>query len=198
MCPAGRHGNTYDSEILERPGLLNVLEGLVEVLELHVDLVLGRLGVLHSLNLEGLDGLELPVDIVRGRLEGGEALLNLVDDGLVLQHGAVVREVDLGGLLLEGLELAAGVIVALLEGMEGGDGLAAEAERGSDLCPVELDRGVALFGRRKISSFSRFRESNASPRRDNWQRVGPKRRSIGKLLLTISIMTGCTYCGHFQ
>lgn len=138
--PSDSRGSTYDSEILERPGLLDVLERLVEVLELHVHLVLSRLGVLHGLDLEGLNGLELPVDVVRGGLEGGEALLDLVDDGLVLQHGAVVREVNLGGLLLEGLELAAGVVIALLEGVERGDGLAAEAERGGDLRPVELER----------------------------------------------------------
>ena len=145
--PVKLRGNTYDREVLERPGLLNVLERLVQVLKLHVDLVLGRLRVLHGFNLECLDGLELPVDIVRGGLEGGEALLDLVHNGLVLQQGAVVREVDLGGLLLEGLELAAGVVVALLEGMERGDGLAAEAERGGDLRPVELNRCASLLGR---------------------------------------------------
>lgn len=155
----GSPGTTYNGEVLERPGLLNVLERLLEVLELHVDLVLGGLGVLHRLDLEGLDGLELPADIVGGGLEGGEALLDLVHDGLVLQDGAVVREVDLGGLLLEQLELAAGVVVALLKGVERGDRLAAEAERRRDLGPVELDRSASLFGEeKKLARFPGTRE----------------------------------------
>lgn len=60
-----------------------------------------------------------------------------------------MREVDLGGLLLERLELAAGVVVALLEGVERGDRLAAEAERRRDLGPVELERCASLLGGRK-------------------------------------------------
>lgn len=42
-------------------------------------------------------------------------VLDLVDDGLVLQDAAVVGEVDGLGLLGQDLDLAAGVIVALLE-----------------------------------------------------------------------------------
>lgn len=66
-----------------------------------------------------------------------------------------MREVDLGRLFLEELELAAGVVVALLEGVERGDRLAAEAERGGDLRPVELESCASLLARRKISSFWR-------------------------------------------
>lgn len=145
---------TYNSEVLERPGGLDVLEGGGEVLELEVDGLLGGLGVLDGLDLEGVDGLELAAYVVGGRLELAEALLDLVDDCLVLERGAVGGEVDGGGLLREQLDLAAGILVALLEGLEGGDGLAAEAQRAGDLGPVELESSASLFGREhgKISS----------------------------------------------
>lgn len=42
------------------------------------------------------------------------------------------------------MDLAAGVVVALLEGLQGGCGLAAEAQGGGDLGPVDLERGAAL------------------------------------------------------
>lgn len=176
--------STYHSEVLEWPSSLNVLEGLAEVLEFHGDLVLGSLGVLYRLNLEGLDSLDLPVDIVGGGLEGLESLLNLVDDGLVLQGGAVLGEVDLGGLLLEELELAASIFVSLLKGLEGGHRLAAEAEGGGDLDPVELERCASLReAGKKISSYSptkcRFDENHSAlcrlPRA-NWSPVGAKKK----------------------
>lgn len=62
------------------------------------------------------------VHVVRDGLEAREQLLRLVDDALVAQHRAVVREVDgrrLGGVLLrQALRLG----VALAEGLQGGDG----------------------------------------------------------------------------
>lgn len=90
---------TYHSELLKRPSSLDILERSLEILQLEVDLLLGALGILDGLDLESLDSLELARDVVLGGLEGGEALLDFVDDGLVLEHGAVVREVDGGGQL---------------------------------------------------------------------------------------------------
>lgn len=145
---------TYHCELLERPGSLDVLQGSLEVLELQVDLLLGGLGVLDSLDLEGVDGLELAVQVVRRGLELLEALLDLIDDGSVLEDAAVLGEVDGGGLLGQDLDLSAGVLVARLEGLQGGDGLAAETERLGDLGPVELEGGAALEGwKREISSW---------------------------------------------
>lgn len=138
---------TYDSEVLERTGGLDVLEGGSEVLELEVDSLLGGLGVLDSLNLESLDSLELAADVVGGGLEGLEALLDLVDDGGVLEGGAVGGEVDGRGLLGKLLDLAAGVLVALLESLEGRHGLAAETKRVGHLDPVELKGSASLFRR---------------------------------------------------
>lgn len=135
---------TYHGELVEGSGGLNVLQGSLEVLELEVDLLLGSLGVLDGLDLESIDGLELAGEIVGGGLEVLESLLDLVNDGLVLEDAAVVGEVDGGRLLAELLHLAAGVLVARLEGLEGGDGLAAQAERGGHLGPVELEGGAAL------------------------------------------------------
>lgn len=140
-------GDLVDGELVKGPGVLNVLERLLEVLELEVDLLAGGLGVLDGLDLKGVDGLELTGDVVGGGLEGVEALLNLVDDGLVLEHAAVVGKVDGGRELLELLHLAADVVVALLEGLEAGRRLAAQAERRSNLGPVDLESCASLFFR---------------------------------------------------
>lgn len=53
-------------------------------------------------------------------------------------------KVDGGGELGKLLDLAADVVVALLEGLEAGDRLAAKAERGGDLGPVDLESCAAL------------------------------------------------------
>ena len=137
--------NTYDSEVLEGTSSLDVLESLLQVLQLDLNLALGSLGVLNSLGLESVNGLQLAADIVRSGLEGLEVVLDLVDDGLVLQDAAVVAEIFGLGLLGQDLDLAAILIVALLEGLEGGSVLAAEAERGRHLGPVDLESGAALF-----------------------------------------------------
>ena len=137
--------NTYHGEVLEGAGSLNVLQGLLEVDQLGIDLALGLLGVLDGLGLKGIDGLQLAADIVRGGLEALEVVLDLVDDSLVLQDTTVVGEVNGLGLLRQDLDLAAGIVVALLEGLQRGGGLAAEAEGGRNLGPVDLESGTALF-----------------------------------------------------
>jgi hypothetical protein len=55
-----------------------------------------------------------------------------------------VGEVDRGGLFGQDLDLAAGVLVALLESLERSHRLATEAERRRDFDPVELEGGAAL------------------------------------------------------
>jgi hypothetical protein len=138
---------THHSEVLEGPGSLDVLEGLVEVLQLSIDLGLGLLGALQRRGLVCLDGLDLAANVVLLDLEAGELLLNVVDDGGVLEDGAVVGEVDLLGLLGQDLDLAARVVVALLEGLQSLGGGAAEAEFGAQVSPVDLGGGAALKGR---------------------------------------------------
>lgn len=86
----------------------------------------------------------MPLHIVRLRLVGAEALLDLVDDGGVLEDGAVVGEVNGLRLLGENGDLPARVVVALLEGLEGGGSAAFQTELRADLGPVELEGGAAL------------------------------------------------------
>ena len=86
--------STYNSEIVEWPGLLNVLEGLLEIAQLLVNDGLGLLCALDGLGLESLNGLDLPSYIVCLGLECVELLLDVVDDGLVLEDAAVVGEVN--------------------------------------------------------------------------------------------------------
>lgn len=136
---------THDSEVLERPGLLDVLQCLLQVLELGVDLGLGLLGALDGLGLEGLNGLDLPADVVLLDLEAAELLLDVVDNGRVLEDLAVVGEVDRLGLLVQQLDLAAGVIVALLERLQGLGGGSLEAELGADFGPVDFESCAALW-----------------------------------------------------
>lgn len=136
--------STYHSHLIEWPCRLNVRQSLLQILQLQIDVRLGLLCILHSLCLEGLDGLDLPSDIVCSWLECAEVLLDLVDDALVFEDGTVVREVDLLGLLGEDLHAATGVLVALLECLEGGSGLPAKSEALGHLCPVELESCASL------------------------------------------------------
>jgi hypothetical protein len=116
--------NTYDSEILKRSSLLNVLQCLLQIFQLQINTALSLLRVLHSLRLKSLNCLNLPRNIVGRRLEGAEVLLDLVNDSLVLQDRAVVGEVDSGRLFRKSLDTASGIFAALLEGLKGGCGLA--------------------------------------------------------------------------
>lgn len=136
---------TYDGELIERAGVLDVLQGLLQILELHIDTALGLLSVLDGLSLEGLNGLDLAGDIVGDWLEALEVLLYRIDNGLVLQDRAVVGEVDGGWLLLKSRKLAAGILVALLEGVEGGDSGSTESEVRGDCCPVKLESCATLL-----------------------------------------------------
>jgi hypothetical protein len=56
-----------------------------------------------------------------------------------------VREVDSLGLLGENGDLAAGVVVALLELLQGGGGGALQAQLRAELGPVELKSSAALL-----------------------------------------------------
>ena len=56
-----------------------------------------------------------------------------------------MREVDGLGLLGEDGDLAAGVVVALLERLKGGGGVALETELLGQLGPVELEGCAALL-----------------------------------------------------
>jgi len=87
-----------NGELFERTCVLNVGEGSLELLELDVDLRLGLLSLGDGLCLESLDGLDMGVDVVSHGLEFGQEFFGFVDDGLVLEDGAVVGEVYGGGL----------------------------------------------------------------------------------------------------
>ena len=135
---------TYNGEVSEWPGILDVLQGLLEIAQLLVDNSLSLLCALDGLGLESLNGLDLPSYIVCLGLECVELLLDVVDNGLVLEDAAVVVEVDGLGLLGEDGDLAAGVVVALLERLQSGRSVATEAELLAELGPVELEGCATL------------------------------------------------------
>lgn len=132
-----------EGKLVEGSGGLNVGEGGLEVGELLLDGLGGFLGVGQSLGFKSLNGLELLGDVVG---DGREALvggLNLVDNVLVLQGGAVVGKVNLSGLSTKIHQLLASLVVSLAEGLERGNGRASESEGGDNLGPVDLG-GSAL------------------------------------------------------
>lgn len=135
---------TYDGKFIKRPGSLDIFQSLLQVHQLRLNATLGLFGRLDSLSLKGVDSLELAGNIVGGRLKGLEVVLDLVNDGLVLERLAVVREVDRLGLLRENSHFAAGIVVALLEGLEGCCGLAAKTEGAGDFGPVDFESGATL------------------------------------------------------
>jgi hypothetical protein len=81
--------------------------------------------------------------------------LDLINNSLVLQNRTVVCKVDFGGLFRELGYSATGILVALLEGLEGSDGLTTETEGGGDFGPVELERCTSL--ERRFVSYDRRR-----------------------------------------
>jgi hypothetical protein len=131
-------GNLVDGGLVPRSGALDVAQGLLQTAELDLHLLLGLFGVAGGDLFEFVDGSQLLGDVVAGRLEGLEVALDLVDHGLVLQQRPVVAKVDRLGLFGQRLDLAAGVIVAFLEGGQGAGGVAAKSELGAEFAPVEL------------------------------------------------------------
>jgi hypothetical protein len=95
----------------------------------------------YSLSLNSLNALDLSRDIVRGRLESLVGLLDLIDNGLVLEDFAVMSKVDGGLLLLEIRKDTTSLLVALAEGAQSGNGLGLEAEGGRQLGPVDVGGG---------------------------------------------------------
>ena len=131
-------------EVLERPGLLDVSKCLLEVLQLNINLVSSLLSLgnlycactsysaligpesergTYSLDLEGLDSLDMRTNVVGDGLEVLQELLGLVNDSLVFENSTIVIEVDSGGLAVELSVYPLRVRVALAEGLESSDGL---------------------------------------------------------------------------
>lgn len=143
LAPLKSH--TYHSELLEWPGLFNVLQCLLKILQFLVYNTLGLLGILDGLSLKGLDCFDLPADIVGYGLEGLETVLDFINDGLVLQDGAVVGKVDGLRCFRELLHPAPGIVVSLLEGNQRVGGGSLEAELGANLGPINLEGCAALY-----------------------------------------------------
>jgi hypothetical protein len=137
-------GNTYHSEILKWSRFLNILQCLLQILQLQINTSLRLLSILQGLCLKSLNRLNLSSNIVCRGFERVEMLLDFVDDGLIFEDGTVVREVNFRGLFGELGHSAAGILVALLEGLEGSDSLATETEGAGDFGPVELERCTSL------------------------------------------------------
>ena len=137
--------DTHHCELIERPGILDVLQRLLQILQLLIHNALGLLGTLQRLGLESLNCLDLPCHIDSLGLEVVESLLDLIHNGGVFQDAAVVGEVDSLRLLAEHEDLPARIIVALLEGLEGSGSVSFETKLGRELGPVELESGAALL-----------------------------------------------------
>lgn len=86
-------------------------------------------------------------------------------------------EVDLGGLFGENLYLAADVVVALLERLEASNGLAAKAEGGRNLGPIELESCASLC--RKGAKLAQLFPTTDETERDAPNDRGGKLGAIG-------------------
>ena len=139
-------GKTYNSQLIKRPRRLDILQRLRQRLHLMIHPPLRLLRALHRLSLKRLNRFQLPAYIIRHGLEGFEMLFDFIDHGAVGERGSVFGKVDGLRLLVQGGEFAAGVVVALFEGLEGGCGAAFEAEGGGNSGPVDFGCGGALEG----------------------------------------------------
>lgn len=92
------------------------------------------------------------------------------------------------------MDLAASVLVALLEGLQRGDGLAAEAEGAGDLDPVKLKSSASLF-REKVKISSLVRES-PSPGA-HWGLLHVATNSKTSLEIQLRVYTYRGHCGCF-
>lgn len=133
-----RGSDLVDGGLVPWSGTLDVVQGLLQAPQLHLHLGLCLFSILERNLLEAFDGLDLLVHVVRLGLEILEVLLDLVDDGRVLQDRSVVAKVDGRWLLGQDLYSAAGIVVSLLEIGKRSRRAAAEAELRGDFAPVEL------------------------------------------------------------
>jgi len=127
-------------QLIEGTGLLDVGKSRLELLQLDVNLCLSLLSLGNRLGLEGLNSFNVGVDIISNGLEVRHKLLDLVNDGLVLENGSVVGKVDGGGLGGERMLQTLSLAVPLAEGLEGGDGLLSETERGVEASEIDNSR----------------------------------------------------------
>jgi len=77
----------------------------------------------HSLGLESLDGLHVCVHVIGDRFELLQDLLCLVNNGLVLQRGPVMGEIDCRWLVVILMRQPLSLVVTLAKGLERSDRL---------------------------------------------------------------------------
>ena len=92
----------------------------------------------YSLGLNSFNGLDLGLNIIRGRLERLEGLLNLINDSLVLKNLAVMSKVNGGLLFLEISQDTTSLLVTLAERAQSSNGLGLETKRSGQLGPVNV------------------------------------------------------------
>lgn len=128
---------TY-TQVIGFSSLVDILDRLLQIDHLFRDFLLRLLGILDGLGLKRLNALQDGRNIVRDRLELACSLLNLINDLGVLEHGAVVVEIDGGAGCLEMVEFCVGVDVAFAEGGQGGCGLWVQRQGRGEADPVDL------------------------------------------------------------
>lgn len=94
LAVSPRSPNTHDRQFIPRPGLLDIIQCSLQVLQFDSHLFSGLLGVLHRLCLKGTDRSDLPANVISHWPESLYVALYLVDDGLVLKGRAVRSKVD--------------------------------------------------------------------------------------------------------
>lgn len=97
-----------------------------------------------STHLESLNALDLLLHIITLQLVPLHLPLDLINHGCVLQHIAVVLEIDGLRLLGQDLHSSPRIVVALLEVGEGLCGAASQSEVRADAGPVDFGGGAGL------------------------------------------------------
>jgi len=113
-APSVQHQFSFLSPSLWQPA------GKIHLLRLRLQLTRK---ITHSFSLKSFDDLNVCVHVICGRLELLQNLLCLINDGLVLQDGAVMGKIDCCWLIVILVRQSLSFGVTLAEGLQRSNGL---------------------------------------------------------------------------
>jgi hypothetical protein len=86
------------SQVLKRTRIFNISKSGLKILQLYVNLLHCLFSLSDCGGLECLNGLDVCAHVIRYRLELLEDFGSVINDGFVLEDGAVVLNINCGGL----------------------------------------------------------------------------------------------------
>ena len=85
--------NTHNSQVLNRPRLLNILQRPLQILQLLINFSFRLFRTLDCLGFKSLNGFHLSTQIISGRFEPFHSRLDFVNDALILELRSVLCKV---------------------------------------------------------------------------------------------------------